>query len=393
MNDLVKITWKNLKSRRLRSWLTIIGVIIGIAAIVSLFLISEGLQNSVEVQFEALGVSNIRIVPGGLTGPPGGSNRLDISLADNIERVKSVEYVDKVISSTSKVIFNKETQFITTISYDNDLGQKGFVDTDVDVSEGRLLDVGDRNVALVGWNVAKELFDKDIYAKNKIEVEGTTLKVVGVIEETGTESDNTIVLPLSTAQEILEVEDEVNVFVVKIKQGIDIEEAAEDIRDELEKELDEEEFTVFTPEQLLNQIKDILGVIQIILVGIAVISLLVGGIGIMNAMFTSVLERTKEIGIMKAIGAKNSSILTLFVIEAGLIGLVGGIVGTALGAGAAQLVGIIAELANFSGLVIIIKWPTIIFGLTFAFVVGIASGIIPAIRASKLQPVDALRYE
>lgn len=390
--DYIMLTWKNLKSRKMRSWLTIIGVIIGIGAIVSLFLISQGLQNSVEQQFEKMGVKNIRVVPGGLTGPPTGSLRLDIDIADDIGRVKSVDYVDRVLMASSEVEFDKETLFFSINSYDTDIGDKGFADIDLKPLEGRLLQKGDRDVVLLGWTIAKDAFEKDIFAKNSVVVNGKKMKVVGVLEKTGT-VDESVYMPLESAQDLLGIYDEANVFVVNIKDGVDIEAAAEDIRHELLRKLDESEFAVYTPEQLLNQIKDILGIIQIVLVGIAAVSLLVGAIGIMNAMFTSVLERTKEIGVMKAIGAKNSSVLTIFLIESGFIGLFGGAIGAAIGALVAKLVEIGAVAFDFSLLTIIIDWKVIVFALVFAFFVGMVSGVVPAIRASKLQPVDALRYE
>ncbi|MEA3430434.1 MAG: ABC transporter permease [Nanoarchaeota archaeon] len=390
--DFVLLTWKNLKSRKMRSWLTIIGVIIGIAAIVSLFLISQGLQNAVEQQFEKMGVKNIRVVPGGLTGPPTGALRMDIDIKDNIERVKGVDYVDSVLMANAEVELGKETLFFSIISYDTDLGEEGFVDMDIEPLEGRLLQKGDRDVVLLGWTIAKDAFDKEIFAKNSIVVEGRKMKIVGVLEKTGT-IDESVYMPLETAQDLLGIYNEINVFVVNIKDGIDITNVAEDIRHELERDLDESEFTVYTPEQLLNQINDILGIIQIVLVGIAAVSLLVGAIGIMNAMFTSVLERTREIGVMKAIGAKNRDILLIFLIESGFIGLFGGVIGAIIGVVLAKVVQVGAAAFNFSLLLIIIDWRVIVFSLVFAFFVGVISGIVPALKAAKLQPVDALRYE
>ncbi|MEK6905955.1 MAG: FtsX-like permease family protein, partial [Nanoarchaeota archaeon] len=149
---------------------------------------------------------------------------------------------------------------------------------------------------------------------------------------------------------------------------------------------------VVTASQILEQINQILGVMQIVLVGIAAVSLLVGAIGIMNSMYTSVMERTKEIGIMKSIGARNSDVLQIFLMEAGLIGLVVGVLGTALGTGMALVIGPIAKEAGFH-LVIQIEYSVLAMGLVFAFVVGMLSGILPAYQASKLKPVDALRYE
>ena len=160
----------------------------------------------------------------------------------------------------------------------------------------------------------------------------------------------------------------------------------------MKRKRDDTNFQVVTATQILEQINQVLGVMQFVLVGIAAISLVVGAIGIMNSMYTSVLERTKDIGIMKAIGARNSDILKIFLIESGLIGLVGGIFGILLGSAMALIIGQLSKNAGFS-LIIKIEPLVLIFGLLFAFVVGIISGILPAYQASRLKPVDALRYE
>ena len=182
-------------------------------------------------------------------------------------------------------------------------------------------------------------------------------------------------------------------MTVKIKDGINTEKAAEDIRVMLRKSYEEEEFVVYTPEQLLSQLKNILGAIKILLSGIAAISLVVGGIGIMNSMFTSVLERRREIGIMKAVGAKNRDILLLFLIESGMIGLIGGLIGIGLGISVAKSVELIAAQLGFSLLSVGLDYGVMIFMLLFSFSVGMASGVIPAYQAAKLKVVDALRYE
>ena len=142
----------------------------------------------------------------------------------------------------------------------------------------------------------------------------------------------------------------------------------------------------------MEQISQVLGIMQVVLVGIAAISLIVGAIGIMNSMYTSVLERTKDIGIMKAVGARNSDIMKIFLIESGLMGLVGGIFGTALGTIVALIVEKISSQSGFL-LIIRIEYGLLLFGLLFAFLVGMISGALPAYQASKLRPVDALRYE
>ena len=164
------------------------------------------------------------------------------------------------------------------------------------------------------------------------------------------------------------------------------------IEKELKQKRDDTNFQVLTAAQIVEQINNVLGIVQVVLVGIAMISLIVGAIGILNSMYTSVLERTKDIGIMKAVGARNSDILKIFLIESGLMGFVGGIFGIILGIVVALIVG---EIASNSGFLLLIKIeiPLLLFGLLFSFLVGMISGTLPAYQASKLKPVDALRYE
>lgn len=175
---------------------------------------------------------------------------------------------------------------------------------------------------------------------------------------------------------------------------------AEDIEKELKKERGEklseksQTFDVLTSEQLLNTFGDVLGIVQAVLVGIAAISLLVGGIGIMNTMYTAVIERTREIGTMKAVGAKNSDILMIFLFESGLLGLVGGAIGIGIGIGMGKIAEYMAADALGSNLFqAAFPWYLIAGALTFSFLIGTISGVLPALQAAKLRPADALRYE
>ncbi len=205
-------------------------------------------------------------------------------------------------------------------------------------------------------------------------------------------------MPKDTLKEILNVQDEESQILVKASIDSNVTNLADTIKRKLtsyrgEKE-GQETFSVSTSEQILNSFKDIFGIVQAVLVGIAAISLFVGGIGIANTMYTSVLERTKEIGTMKAVGAKNSDILILFLIESGLLGLMGGIIGIGIGLGLSKTAEYIAATQLGTDLLQASIDPVLIIGaLTFSFLIGAISGVFPAMQASKLKPVDALRYE
>lgn len=393
MNSLFLLAINNLRERKLRSWLTVLGIIIGIAAIVTLLFLGDGLENAITYQFEKMGISSIRVTPGNLRGPPTGEVGFSDDIIGKIESVKEVEYVNPMLLNFATVKYGKEELFFYTIGYDTGLSEKGFLDTDIDVSEGRLFRAGEKGVAIIGYKIANDQFRRKINVKNNIDIDGVKVKVIGVFENTGTDLDNRIYIPLETSREIFDSYGIVNALVVKVREGLDIEKAADSIRRRLEKTMDENEFSVYTPQQLLDQMRAILAAIKIILSGVASISLVVGAVGIMNSMFTSVLQRTRQIGVMKAVGATRKDILSLFLFESGLIGFTGGLIGVILGISLAKLVEVIAASLGFSLLVIRLDFVIIISVLLFAFVVGMVSGVIPAYQASKLRPVDALRYE
>ena len=200
-------------------------------------------------------------------------------------------------------------------------------------------------------------------------------------------------IPIDVARGLFNKTDFINAMVVKVKPGFTQDQVVADLEQKLERRLGEGNFDIFTPDQILRQLNTILGIVQAVLGGIAAIALLVGGIGIMNSMFTAVLERTREIGVMKAVGARNSDVLHIFLVESGLIGSMGGLVGIIVGFAIAKAVEYGARLAGFSLLSVRLDITLVIVALLFSFLIGMLSGALPAYRAARLKPVDALRYE
>lgn len=393
LKEYGKYVWNNLKARKLRSWLTIMGIIIGIGAMVSLITLSNAMNTAVQTQFEKMGISAIRVVPAGLNGPPTGSLGLPLDIQEKIEDVIGVEYANPVIMNNARLEFNKEEEQVLLTSYDTSLSDKAFVDTDLQTKEGRFFRQGEKGAIILGYDVAYELFDKDIGVKNSVLINEEKFEVVGILADSGTDADDRVYMPLEESQRLLNKYDEVNVFVVQVEEGLDTTAIGARIEQTLLRTLDENEFDVFTPEQLLKQIGAIIGIVQIVLGAIASISLIVGSIGIMNSMFTAVLERTQEIGVMKAIGGTRKEIVFFFVIEAGAMGLIGGMIGTLLGTLISFIVQFGAEAAGYSVFVVTINPMLIINILILSFVVGLVAGIIPAFRAAQMKPIDALRYE
>jgi len=241
------------------------------------------------------------------------------------------------------------------------------------------------------------LFKKPVRAGDKILINGKEFEVASILEPIGNPSDDqNVIMSFEDAQELFNIGDRVDAIVVQIKEGEDINLVAEDVGKKLRKSRGvtekTQDFSISTPEELLKSFGTILNIITAFLSGIAAISLLVGGIGIMNTMYTSVVERTREIGVMKAIGARNKDIMLIFLIESGLLGLVGGILGAIIGLGMAF--GVSSLASSFLGeniLAVSISWPLLIFAVAFSFAIGTLSGIMPAIQASRLNPVEALR--
>ncbi len=393
IQDYIELVVKTLLHRRIRSWLTIIGVVIGVAAILSLVTLGEGMKNGIEEQFEKLGISNIRVIPGGNNGPPNPSRTLPNSILDRIEAVRGVDYVDPVTINRAIVEYDNTERLVSILGYDTSLGSKGFVDLDTDLQAGRFFTAADKNSVLIGHDFAKDAFEKELFTKNNILIDDQKFRVIGIFEETGTDIDGNVYIPLDTSRDLFDQQDTINGAVVHLLRGIDIDEAAESITRNLERDLDEDEFDLFTPDQILEQINAILGIVQTVVGGIAAISLIVGAVGIMNAMFTSVLERTNQIGLMKAVGATNADVLLIFILESGIIGLVGGVLGVVIGTAMAYGMAFAINASGFVPVVIQINPQVVAISLAFAFFVGIISGTVPALQAAKLKPVDALRYE
>lgn len=407
---------------KLRSYLTIIGIVIGIAAVVSIISVSQGAQQQLEEQLGSLGADVLTISPGfsratgtggGFrSGPPsgggfGGSGSSTASedqenlTARDVTVLKSIPnvgYVMGTVSDRVDVTYIGKTANINVQGVDAGVWEE-FVTTQLD--SGRYLTKGDSSSIVVGYNVANTIFEDGIQINRQVTIGGSTFKVVGILKQSGS-GDSNVYMPLTMARDVLEDigEEEFSSISVKIK---DVELVDETIT-EIEKKLmlsrgilqeKDRDFSVSNPSSFQETITSSLNSISLFLAAIAAISLIVGAVGIANTMFTSVLEKTKEIGIMKAIGAQNKDILLVFLFNSGLLGLVGGIGGIILGVFGAGFIGSLAgDSFRFFSSGSTTFSPTIILGaFLLSIAVGMIAGAIPAYRASRLKPVDALRYE
>ena len=404
MKDHFLLAFSNLKRRGLRSWLTMIGIFIGIAAVVGLISLGQGLQAGINQQFEELGKNTI-IIQSKTLGPPGSATSEKLILTtkdlDTIKSVRGVADAVGVLIKTSLLEFKGETEIELAIGIDpEDISFFSEMQS-FKVIDGRDLKKGDGFKAIVGYNngVDGKIWKKGVEVGSTITIENSEFKIVGILDKTGNPfNDAAIYVPKETLKEILNVKNEESEIDVRTQEGFNPSDVADVITRKLRQargeKKDQETFNVQTSEQLLTTFTNIFGIVQAVFVGIAAISLVVGGIGMMNTMYTSVLERTKEIGTMKAVGAKNSDILYIFLFESGLLGLVGGAIGVGLGVALGKSVEYIAKTALGTNLLqASISLSLIIGALTFSFLIGTLSGILPAMQAARLKPADALRYE
>lgn len=397
------ISLKNLKHRGIRTWLTLLGILIGVMAVVALIGLGNALQSAVYAQFGISSTEIITVQAGGLNafGPPGSGVTTPLT-TNEVEAIEKVNNVDLVISRnivSGSIEFNDHKIFglATNIPYGE---QRKFVYDILDAKavKGKLLDESDENKVVLGYNfyVNKVGLEKEVEPNDKVVIQGRRFTVKGILEKKGSFIfDNIVLMNEDALNDLFETENEVDIIAVKVQDKNLIEKTKKDIEKVLRKERGvkegEENFEVSTPQAALDTVNSVLVGIQIFVVIIALISVFVGAIGIINTMSTSVVERKKEIGIMKAIGAKNVQVFYQFFIEAGLLGLIGGIIGAILGTTISALG--TYGLSNFIGsnLPININYMLISLTLVGSFIIGAIAGIWPAMRAANQNPVEALR--
>ena len=401
ITDYFNFAFKTFKERRVRTYLTMLGIFIGIALVVSLITLGQSLQAAIQEQFEMMGSDKILVLPSGGFFGMGSDIELTRDDLDVIKKVNGVDAATGFLYKITKVEFRDEVKYTYIFGTPQDAEEKKLVEsmTSMRVVRGRELTDDDRYKAVVGIrHYDGDFFEKTVNVRDKVLIEDEEFKVVGVLNRIGNpEDDSTIIIHMDTARELFDEPDKYDMMIAKVVAGTEVDDVAERIKKALRKHRDveegEEDFDVQTSGDLMETYGSVFLIVQLFLIGIAGISLFVGGVGIMNTMYTSVLQRTRDIGIMKAIGAKNSDIMVIFLIESGLLGLAGGAVGVLMGIGVSFLIGKGAAAAGVTYLQTQLQWPLLLGTLAFSFVVGAGSGLLPAIRASRLNPVDALRYE
>lgn len=406
MKEYFKIAIRNLRTRSLRSWLTILGIIIGVFLIISLLSLSEGIKTTITKQLRALGGEMIFIIPGDESNPfigmMMGGEKLE---KEDIAAIKKTQGVDKVVSMSYRSVVMRYKEEGKTVFLAGEDWEEGLEILEKfqgwSLAEGRWPTPGKNEVVIGNW-VANEIFKEKVKVNMEAIIKGRRFEVVGILNSLGSKMDDSFVyMDMELFQDLTgEKRGSAQMAMVKIQEGASLNQVAENIKENLQKirkrraGADVYDFAVITSDKLSGIAGNILAVIQFAIMSFASIAIVVGGIGIMNTMLTSVRERTREIGIMKAVGAKNSTVLAIFLIEAGIIGFGGGIGGTILGVIFAKIIEMYGQIHPVFYFSASLSSGLIIFGLVFSFVVGCFSGFFPARRAAMLEPVEALRrYE
>jgi putative ABC transport system permease protein len=392
MAEAFRVALDALRANRLRSLLTMLGVIIGVAAVVALVAIGSGAKQEVEAQVEGLGSNIIFVFPGSVEfGAAPSISRLELDDVEYLGRVVGSPDAVATTVSSGETVSVGSTEVFSTIAGTNENVPNVF---NRPVARGEYLTSTDvdtrRRVAVLGHGAAKDLFPDVEPLGRQVTIAGVRFRVIGVFEEAGSafgvSRDDEVHIPVTTAQQLFGVE-RIDALAVKAPTVDDVEPLRRDLLDALAEKYPDEEFSAVTQSQILGTLGEILGLLTLVLAAIAAISLLVGGVGVSNIMLVSVRERTREIGLRKALGARRRDITVQFLIEAVLLTTVGGVIGLAIGIG-------VSILANsVSPLPAVIAWWSPVLAFSVSVAVGVFFGVFPARRAGRLEPVVALRTE
>jgi putative ABC transport system permease protein len=401
--ESLRISLRSIKSNKLRSFLTMLGIIIGVSAVIAMVAIGQGASSNVASQINGLGSNLLIVTPGqaqqgGVRLGAGSLNTLTLKDADEIAKQNTISAVAPDITTQGQVVWRNQNSATTiegtTESYTevrNTTVQSGRFFNRFEVK-------GQSNVAVVGTQVVAALFgDERANPVGKmIQINQLPFEIIGVLESQGSQgmanNDDRILIPITTVMNRLYGKTKVRSIYISAASAAVMDKAQFDIRQVLRAEhnlspKDEDNFQINSQAQILSTAQSVSGTMTTLLSGIAAISLVVGGIGIMNIMLVSVTERTREIGIRKAIGATRGAILQQFLIESVTLSLLGGLFGILLGVGAAMLV------SKTTSLMTSIQLAPILYAFFFSMFVGVVFGVYPAYKASRLRPIDALRYE
>ncbi|MDO8727861.1 MAG: ABC transporter permease [Candidatus Methanoperedens sp.] len=413
--DIFLLSLSHVRKSRMRSWLTIVGVIIGVASVVAIISIGQGMQENMQERLGGFGADILTVIPGYFraTGVHSEmhtdrsvSSSSSINLTDNdykvIKQVPGVMYVNGLVSGKADLKYDNEKTVVSITGVDTSVWR---LMDNTGIDEGRYLQAGDSNSVVIGYSLAHGTFLTPVTLNRPLTIGGKNFRVVGILKQSGGlggGSDTGIYMSSEMARGVITEKvgnNQYTSMVIKASDASMVDYVKADIEEKLMSSRQvnprTKDFTVIASASIREQMSEVTQTLSLFLSAIAAISLLVGAIGIANTMFMSVMERTKQIGLLKAMGAGEREIMKLFLIESGIFGLVGGIAGAGLGIAISLIIPYlgIQALGFGGGLKATITPGIVLFALGFSVVIGILSGIIPARHAAKMRPVDAIRYD
>ena len=396
MQDKFLLAFRSIRERKARSILTVLGIAVGIAAIVSLMSVGYGMEHAITGELTGM-ADMISVMPGKITGghtyvEMGGFTDRDVK---DLQRISGIKDISAMTYDSVEVAYRNERKPTFVLGGDTKDLESFYVEP-VGLKEGRWLRENDYKGCVIGDRVANDFFDEVIHVNDKLVINDDKFVVVGVFEKGGmlysNDVDRNIFLTLRAAKEVLQT-DEIKYIIVRVYEIDEAEEIAEEIEEVINDNHGLDDFTTaMTMGSMLDQIGDIFNIIRGVLVVIASIALIVASIGIMNTMLMSVMERTHEIGVMKAIGAKSRDVLALFLLESSIVSLVGGVTGCVVGVIVAKVLSFLGSAASGLEIAAIVKPEVLLGGIAVAVIVGVLSGFYPARKASRMSPVEAVRY-
>ncbi len=400
--DNVKLAIKNLRNRFSRSLLTLLGISIGIMAIISLLALGEGMQQAITGELSSLSDVVIVTTGGDVFSAFGGGGstgeyftQRDIAV---IERLQGVKDVSTQLSGYALAEYNGKKTIVSLTGMEIGVMRLQYASQNLDA--GEFLNEGDQNKIMIGYSIAHDTFDADISVGGRIKINGEKFFVSGIFGKQGfggVSSDSNLLMSTRDFQK-LTGQSNISLIYLRVENVNEAESIASTIQNAINENHGRKDFaTATTMTSILETVQSITGLLQVVLVGIASIALVVASIGIMNTMLTSVMERTREIGIMKAIGATNLDIMSIFIFEGMLLSSVGGIIGIILGVFGSQGLTLILNNVMTMGpsmnLTPIITISSVVLAVTVSLIVGVLSSLYPAWKAARMSPIEAVRYE
>lgn len=398
--ETVKLAIQAIFRNALRSFLTVLGVVIGVAAVIAMVTVGKGSTDQVTADVEKLGTNVLMVMPGGdaMQGPTGAVTQFSVKDNDAIEtQISAVRIAAPLGFTRARVIFGNENRRTDVVGADN----RYFDAAQWEIERGRLFETAEihsgKSVCILGETVRKDLFGYADPVGETVRIKGLSCEVIGLTKSKGastfgSDQDDFVILPLRTFHRRIAGNSDVSTMYVSVREGVSTERAKEEIELVMRDirhigPREDDDFTVMDMKQIAGMLSGITDVLTGLLSAVAAVSLLVGGIGIMNIMLVSVTERTREIGIRLAIGAQSRQVLLQFLVEAIVLSVFGGLIGILLGLGLAILG------SNLLSVPFTPDPSIILLAFAFSAAVGVVFGFFPARRAARLNPIDALRHE